>query len=276
MPRKFLIFVVIILYLCVLPLPAGAQVSATPDPPASAPSGQTPEGPHPVPAHTGWATLVKDTASDFVAYPKRKSTWVILGMGAAAALAVHPADDYVEEHIVGNETATDIFKLGKWVGSSYVQVGSAIGLWVVGRYILPSGRESRTNKVSHLGFDLLRAQIVSQALVQGMKYSFQRNRPTGECCAFPSGHAAAAFASAAVLERHMGYRASWPALVGATYVAASRLVDNRHFLSDVVFGAAVGTTAGWTVVGRHGRNEYALIPTPVRGGMMISLARVAN
>jgi membrane-associated phospholipid phosphatase len=265
----------IIFNLHVLCVPAAGQAAPTTDPPASAAFVQT--APDPIPAHTGWSTLVKDTAKDFVAYPKRKSTWVILGMGAATALAVHPADNYVEEHIVGNEAATDFFKLGKWVGSSYVQIGSAVGLWVVGRYIFaPAANESRTNKVSHLGFDLLRAQIVSQALVQGMKYSFQRNRPTGECCAFPSGHSAAAFASAAVLERHMGYRGSWPALVGATYVAASRLVDNRHFLSDVAFGAAVGTTAGWTVVGRHGRNEYALMPTPVRGGMAIMLTRIAD
>jgi membrane-associated phospholipid phosphatase len=74
----------------------------------------------------------------------------------------------------------------------------------------------------------------------------------------------------------MGYRASWPALAGAAYVAASRLVDDRHFLSDVVFGAAVGTTAGWTVVGRHGRDEYALVPTRIRGGVAISLARVGH
>jgi membrane-associated phospholipid phosphatase len=53
-------------------------------------------------------------------------------------------------------------------------------------------------------------------------------------------------------------------------------VDNRHFLSDVVFGSAVGIASGWTVVGRHGRNEYALQPVPVRGGMMIALARVGN
>jgi membrane-associated phospholipid phosphatase len=79
-----------------------------------------------------------------------------------------------------------------------------------------------------------------------------------------------------VLERHLGYRASWPALVGATYVATSRLVDNRHFLSDVIFGAAVGEAAGWTVVGRHGRDQYALQPVPVRGGMMVALIRVEH
>jgi membrane-associated phospholipid phosphatase len=144
---------------------------------------------------------------------------------------------------------------------------------VVGRYIVPAKDGSRTNKISHLGFDLIRAQIVSQALVQTIKITGQRDRPTGECCAFPSGHATAAFAAASVLERHFGYRAWWPALAVASYVATSRLVDNRHFVSDVVFGAALGEAVGWTVVGRHGKSEYALQPVPVRGGMMIALVR---
>jgi membrane-associated phospholipid phosphatase len=78
---------------------------------------------------------------------------------------------------------------------------------------------------------------------------------------------------AAVLERHLGYRASWPALAVASYVAASRLVDNRHFLSDVVFGAALGEAVGWTIVGRHGRSQYALQPVPLHGGMMLALVR---
>jgi len=73
-----------------------------------------------------------------------------------------------------------------------------------------------------------------------------------------------------------GYRASWPALIGAAYVGASRLVERRHFLSDVVFGAAVGEAAGWTVVGRHGRKQFALQPVPIRGGMMVSLSRTAD
>ncbi len=225
---------------------------------------------------TSWVSLVKDSASDFVAFPKRKSTWTLLGLGAAAALAVHPADDYVENHIVGNQAAENFFSLGKWVGSTYVQVGSAVGLWAVGRYVFaPAQGEPRTNKYSEIGFDLIRAQILSQSLVQGMKYAVQRDRPTGECCAFPSGHAATAFAAAAVLERHLGYRASWPALVGAAYVGASRLVDDRHFLSDVVFGAAVGTASGWTVVGTRGRSQrFAILPVPIEGGMMITVTRM--
>jgi PAP2 superfamily protein len=255
--------------------PATAQDVAPVDPPAQ--TSQQPQNTVPTPAHTGWATLVKDTGRDFLAFPKRKSTWTLLAMGGAGALAAHQGDDYVERHIVGNPKANDVFKLGKWVGSAYFETGASVGLWVVGRYVVPAGADGvRTNKVSHLGFDLMRAQIVTETLVQGMKYAVRRDRPTGECCAFPSGHAASAFAMAAVLERHLGYRASWPALVAASYVAASRLVDNRHFLSDVVFGAAVGEAAGWTVVGRHGRNQYAFQPVPLPRGIMFAFVRGAD
>lgn len=239
------------------------------DPPQQAPANDTP----PEPAGTGWRSLVKETGRDFAAFPRRRSTWVMLAVGGALALAVHPADDYVEEHIVGNPTAEKFFALGRVVGSAAFQTGAAGSLWLIGRYVVPATNGSRTNKFSHLGFDLIRTQIVTQSMTYGIKYAVQRDRPTGECCAFPSGHAASAFAAASVLERHFGYRASWPALAAATYVATSRLVDHRHFLSDVVFGAALGESIGWTIVGRHGRSSYALEPIPVRGGMMVALVR---
>ena len=226
---------------------------------------------------TSWKTLATDTARDYGMFPRRKSTWVIFGIGAGMALAAHLEDDYVQEHIVGEPAVNKLFNPGEWVGSSYVQIGSAVGLWAVGRYIVPMAEgEPRTNKYSEMGFDLLRAQFLSQGIVQGMKHITQRDRPTGECCSFPSGHAASAFAAASVLERHLGYRGSWPFLAGAMYVAASRLVDNRHFFSDVMMGAAVGTAAGWTVVGRQGPNQIALQPVPVKGGMMIAFVRGSN
>jgi membrane-associated phospholipid phosphatase len=142
--------------------------------------------------------------------------------------------------------------------------------------MLPSEEASsspRTNKVSHLGFDLLRAQLVSQLFIQTSKLAVHRDRPTGECCSFPSGHAASAFAAASVIERHLGYRAAWPTLLAASYVGLSRLHDNRHFVSDVMFGSAVGIATGWTIVGRHGRSDYALGPVPVRDGFAVALSR---
>jgi membrane-associated phospholipid phosphatase len=234
---------------------------------------QQPTPTHPEPSHTGFKALVFETGSDFKAFPRRRSTWVILGIGGAAAAIAYPADDNLNSHLAGPRVGK-LFAPGKWIGAFYAQAGTAIGLYVVGRYVLPHKEgEPKTNKVSHLGFDLLRALAVSQALTTGIKYAVRRDRPTGECCSFSSGHASATFATASVLERHLGYRGAWPTFAIAAYVATSRLHDNRHFLSDVLFGGAVGISTGWTVVGRHGRSNYALLPVPVRGGVMVSLMR---
>ena len=271
--------------LLVLLLAASSAAAQTPEqdapapavhdePAAAAPAAQGPEA-VPEPTETNWKSLLKDTGRDFVSFPQRKSTWVLLAAGGALALAAHPADDYVEAHIVGNPTADGIFAVGKVLGNAYFQIGASAAMYIVGQQLTKEG-DTRTHRLTHIGFDIIRAQIVAQALVHGIKISVQRDRPTGDCCAFPSGHATSAFAAASVLERHFGYRGSWPALVVASYVAASRLVDNRHFLSDVIFGAALGEAIGWTVVGRHGKPKFALQPVPVRGGMMVAFVRAAD
>ncbi len=237
---------------------------------------------HPTPAHTGWATLGRDLWGDFKAFPRRPSTWVILGIGAASALAVHPIDDDVNAHLVGKTGWARVWTPGKYIGAAYTQAGAAIGLYAIGRYLVPpdaanpvvEGTSPRTNKWSHMGFDLLRAQIVAQTVVQATKFAARRDRPTGVCCSFPSGHAAAAWAAASVIERHLGYRMALPTIAIASYVATSRLHENVHFLSDVLMGSAVGVASGWTVVGRHGRSSYAFTPVPVRGGLAMQISRV--
>jgi membrane-associated phospholipid phosphatase len=255
-------------------LASGGSPAATAD---SQDPQAKPAPPNPEPEHTGLAAVVYKTGADFKAFPRRKSTWVILGIGGAAAALAHPADNSVNRRLVGSNAVGKFFAPGKYVGSVYVQVGTAAGLYTIGRYILPESQDGkRTNKVSHLGFDLLRAAIVSQAFTQGVKYAVRRDRPNGKANSFPSGHASATFATAAVLERHLGYRGAWPTIAIASYVAASRLHDNVHYLSDVLFGAALGTASGWTVVGRHGRSDYTFIPVPIRGGAMIALVKKSN
>jgi len=237
---------------------------------------------HPPPAHTGFGALARDTWADFKSFPRRRSTWVILGIGAGGALLAHPVDDEVNARLVGKKSAKWFWAPGKIIGAAPTQAGLAIGLYAIGRYVVPpdpdapatEGTSPRTNKWSHMGFDLLRAQIVSQTFVLATKYAVRRDRPDGSCCSFPSGHAASAFAAASVIERHFGYRMSVPAMVIATYVATSRLHDNVHFLSDVVMGSALGTATGWTVVGRHGRSSYALNPVAVPGGFAFQISHV--
>ena len=284
-----------------LPALCNAQVSSTPPAPATAigagvtvsflplprpPLNLTePPGPSiadrqqqaapPPPKHTGFRALLLGTVDDFVAFPQRRSTWALLAIGAAGAAASHPIDGSVNRRLVGNSTVTRLFTPGKYLGG-WVQAGAGITTYLVGRFVVPAeGGKGHNNKISHLGFDLVRAQILAQVFTQVIKKAGQRDRPTGECCAFPSGHSATAFATAAVLERHLGFRGAWPTMLIASYVATSRLHDNRHYLSDVVFGAALGTAVGWTVVGRHGRSVYALVPVPTRGGITLNLIRSA-
>jgi membrane-associated phospholipid phosphatase len=110
-------------------------------------------------------------------------------------------------------------------------------------------------------------------LTTGLKYATHRERPDGSNAhSFPSGHASITFATATVIERHLGWRSTALGYAVASYVAASRLHDNRHYLSDVVFGAAVGAIGGRTVT-EHGRDTWTMAPVPVRGGMMLIASR---
>ena len=131
-------------------------------------------------------------------------------------------------------------------------------------------------KVAHLGMDLLQAQIMTELLVEPIKFAVGRRRPDGSNNqSFPSGHAAVTFATATVIERHLGWRKSILAYGIASYVAMSRIHDDRHFLSDVIFGAALGTIAGRTVV-HHQADYWAFSPVAVPGGgvaFMISRTR---
>jgi membrane-associated phospholipid phosphatase len=122
----------------------------------------------------------------------------------------------------------------------------------------------------------MRAQILSQAYVQALKFTVQRERPDGSnSVSFPSGHSASAFATATVLQRHYGWKVGIPATIAAAYVATARVHDNKHYLSDVIFGAAVGSIAGRTVV-HHAADYWAFTPVAVPGGgvaLMVSRTR---
>jgi membrane-associated phospholipid phosphatase len=57
-------------------------------------------------------------------------------------------------------------------------------------------------------------------------------------------------------------------------VAAGRIHDRRHYLSDVAFGAALGIVAGRTVTVGSGRNQFEVGPMATPGGMGIGFTRV--
>ena len=61
-----------------------------------------------------------------IAFPRRRSTWVILAIAGGAAAAVHPADESVNAHLAGSDAAGNFFAAGKSM-AAYIQTGVAVG-----------------------------------------------------------------------------------------------------------------------------------------------------
>ena len=159
-----------------------------------------------------------------------------------------------------------MFKPGEILGELGTLLGSASAVYAIGRL-------KDQPKVSHVGMDLIRALAISEGLTQGLKYTVRRERPDHSSRnSFPSGHAADTFAFATALERHLGWRYAVPAYLFSSYVAVSRLPENRHWVSDTVFGAAVGIIAGRTVTAQE-TSKYPVIVTYVPRGVAVMVVR---
>src|SRR5262249_3171190 len=183
--------------------------------------------------------------------------------GGGLALAAHPFDDDVNEALVGNDAAEKFFKPGEILGELGTLLGSASIVYAVGRI-------KDQPKVSHLGMDLIESLVMAEVLTETLKVTTRRERPdhSGKN-SFPSGHAADTFAFATALERHLNWRYSVPAYMFASYVAISRLPANRHWLSDAVFGSAVGIISGRTVTSHEAERPFPVVVTIIPGGAAI-------
>jgi membrane-associated phospholipid phosphatase len=104
------------------------------------------------------------------------------------------------------------------------------------------------------GIELAREVVIVlvpvNVVVEITKRVTNRARPDGEHhrsnAAFPSSHAANAFALAVVLARRMR-RGAWAFLLIAAVIAFSRLYLDRHWLSDVLAGAVIGGAIAWGI-----------------------------
>ena len=211
-------------------------------------------------------------ARDYRAFFTTASTYQLLGVGLGTSLALRPLDTPISTSRFNVElwenTGLDrTFEGGEVLGGTLFQVGGAFATYGVGKLVGKPG-------LAELGRDLVRAQILVQGVTQSIKYSVGRTRPDGSSnTSFPSGHSSSSFATATVLQRHYGWKVGLPAYGVASYIAASRLSENRHFLSDVAFGAIIGLAAGRTVTFDHGSTRFEIAPlvTPGGGGVPMTV-----
>ena len=86
---------------------------------------------------------------------------------------------------------------------------------------------------------------IMAALVNGIKYTAKEMRPDGSTAnSWPSGHTATSFVGATILHKEYGLtRSPWFSVAGygvATATGVMRVLNNRHWVSDVLSGAGIG------------------------------------
>jgi membrane-associated phospholipid phosphatase len=149
----------------------------------------------------------------------------------------------------------------------FVQYPSIFGgaLYAVGLF----ARETEIRKTGRM---LIQALAYSGTLTMGMRYLFGRERPftsrdgsqynftwfqsEGDTQSFPSGHMVVAAATSTVLAEQID--TWWARVVLYSFAALTgyaRLYNDKHWLSDVLFGAALGYGTGIFVINQERRRE---------------------
>ena len=200
-----------------------------------------------------------------------RDAWIGLGF-VAATLAARPLDDYFADRLTNiaskeNRFLDDMSGFLRWMG--------APGAFYIGPAIYATGRLTKNREMADLGLHGTEALHLGMAMVGLLKgvagrarplveprdpYNYKLNRGWSDdrYRAFPSGHALAGFAAAAAVTAEASRW--WPDyrwLVGtvmyggAAGIAVSRMYDNKHWASDVIMGAGIGTLTGLKVVRYH-------------------------
>ena len=177
------------------------------------------------------------------------------------------------------------------------------GAFIIGGTMYIVGRAANDHRLADLGLHGSEALLIGEVLGGVMKGVFGRGRPyltpqdpnpddwgfmrgfkPGDGYrSFPSGHSVAAFAAAAAVTAEMS---KWSPdtrwIVGAAMyggaglVGLSRMYNNRHWASDVMIGAAIGTFAGNKVVRYHhshpgNRLDEWLVNFSISGGHLSAM-----
>lgn len=172
-----------------------------------------------------------------------RSLAILAVAGVGAAWAAEETDE--SQHRLASRLdggPTDLWlDLGNTFGSGRIVGGSAL-------ILLSAGHLTGHRGTRNLGADLSRSYLYSGAATGVIKHAVNRRRPNGGPLSFPSGHTTAAFSTVPVVWHHLGPLAGAGTALLATGTALGRIEENRHYLSDVLFGAAIGLVVGQAVI----------------------------
>ena len=229
---SFLLIVVILPYLCG---PALAQDS-------------DPDGQDQVPARD----LSSQLGLDLRSLTSRTNLMILGAAGVASAFAWEETDEHQSafRRSLDGSSVDGLLDLGNLYGSGWFVGGLSVGSVAAGEL---SGNEGMTR----FGTDLGRSFVYSAAATWVIKLAVDRPRPSGGPHSFPSGHTTSAFSTVPVVWHHAGWAAGLGSGFLACTTALGRMEENRHYASDVIFGATIGLVFGRAVISQRERTDWA-------------------
>ena len=193
-----------------------------------------------------------------------KSDWVNASVLAGFTGVFFVLDDEIKEGFQGvrNTTTDDLSDIFERFGNGAFTIPALAGLYLYGRL----GEDDKMERTALLATESF---LVSGLFSTILKVSAGRHRPSKDNSAdtfdgpsisnksFPSGHTTTAFSLATVVASeydHIPLIA--PVSFGlATLTGISRLNDNKHWASDVFFGAALGYFTSKAILRLHSNKK---------------------
>jgi membrane-associated phospholipid phosphatase len=150
-----------------------------------------------------------------------------------------------------------------WAESDAVDAGDSYGnggyLAAFSAATWGFGALSHNQEVKHTGTVMMQGLLLDAIIVASLKSTVGRSRPDGsDTRSFPSGHTSGAFTISTILARRHGLKVAIPAFGMATFTAIARMEDKRHYLSDVVAGAAIGIAIGQLMTPQQRQDDGGL------------------
>ena len=198
-----------------------------------------------------------------------KDAYLALGFIVGTGLMI-PLDRHIATKLRDSSTQANHFFKNASTG---VEVIASPGAYIIGGGLYAVGMLARKDRIADLGWHGTEAVLFAQGVTYVLKGVVGRQRPflsdgrdpdnftigkgfrSGDWTSFPSGHTSTAFAAASAVTNETTRwwpRSTWivgPLMYGgATAVGLSRMYHSRHWGSDVVIGAAIGTFSGRKVV----------------------------
>jgi hypothetical protein len=130
---------------------------------------------------------------------------------------------------------------GEVLGHPGLHFGLA-GAWYIASVVYQDEKNHEFSKV------LIEALAVNGITTGVLQAAVNQHDPSGDKYGWPSGHTSSSFTVAAVLHEYYGWQAGVPAYLAAGYLAATRVGERRHNVSDLIFGAGLGIVIGHSVV----------------------------